>query len=276
MTSDVWRDRIKPFLAGLSSALVVMLAFLIPSLQELWDRVETRRAVDRYVEIGQRLSAHEKFTAAEEAFGRALELGGNQRHDLLELKLRARVQRIVEDPEWPGAIPADITESDFLYLLETEAAPTRARDRAASLTAYAAYLAIGKRWADSEQALQEAIGLDRTAAEPLVSLGNLQSDIGKSAEAEASYRHALQLQPANANAHYNLGLLLLESGRAVLAEGQFQEYTRLRPADPLGWHRLAESLTAQHKTAAARKAYETVLHLNPHDSEARAALAATP
>jgi hypothetical protein len=33
-----WRDRARPFVAGLSSAAVIMLAFLVPSLHDLWDR----------------------------------------------------------------------------------------------------------------------------------------------------------------------------------------------------------------------------------------------
>ena len=276
LNNNDWRSRVRPFLAGLSSALVVLLAFLIPSLQDVWDRHETRQAVERYVEIGQRLSKHGKYTAAEEAFGRALELGGNQRHDLLELKMLARVQRIGEDAEWPGAVPEGLTESDFLYLLETQSTPERAQDRAATLTAYATFLAINKRWTEAEKTLLEATTLDPAAAQPLVSLGNLRSDLGNINAAEAAYRKALQLQRDNANAHYNLGLLLLETNRAALAEEQFQLYAQLRPNDLLGRHRLAECLLAQGKASAARTVYQEILRLNPADTEARDAFNGLP
>ena len=40
--------------------------------------------------------ANANYNAAEQAFDRALELAGNQRYDLLEWKLRARIERVNE------------------------------------------------------------------------------------------------------------------------------------------------------------------------------------
>ena len=95
---DWWRDRARPFIAGLSSAAVVMLAFLLPSLQDLLDRFDAHRAVGRYTEIGRTLMTQHHYAAAEAAFDRALSLAGTQRLDLIELKMQAHVQRMDEDP----------------------------------------------------------------------------------------------------------------------------------------------------------------------------------
>src|SRR5512137_1270756 len=236
-----WRDRARPFIAGLSSAAVVMLAFLLPSLQDMADRFATRRAVGRYTEIGRSLMTQRHYTAAEAAFDRALELAGTQRLDLIELKMQAHVQRMDEDPEWPGAVPEALTESDFLYALTVDAGPAKAHERAAVLGAYGTFLAGAGRWPEAEQRLREAIELDPKSANLHVWLGNLLGDRGQWTEAEAQYRQALTIAPDDAIAHYNLGLLLVETKRAALAEQQFRAYVTQRPAEPQGHLRLAEA-----------------------------------
>jgi len=261
---DWWRDRVRPFIAGLSSAAVVMLAFLLPSLQDLSDRFDTRRAVGRYTEIGRTLMTQRHYTAAEAAFDRALELAGTQRLDLIELKMQAHVQRMDEDPEWPGSVPEELTESDFLYALTIDESPERVHERAAALGAYGTFLAGTRRWPEAEQRLRQAIELDPRSVDLHVWLGNLLGDRGKWAEAEKQYEAALALAPDNANAHYNLGLLLVETGRASLAEAQFRAYLRQRPAEPQGYLRLAEVLKAQGKAIEADAARAQALRLDPN------------
>jgi tetratricopeptide (TPR) repeat protein len=261
---DWWRDRARPFIAGLSSAAVVMLAFLVPSLQDLWDRFETRRAVTRYAEIGRSLMAQHQFSAAEAAFDRALELGGTQRLELMALKIQAHVQRMEEDPEWPGAVPESLTESDFLYALAIDAGPEKVHERAAALGAYATFLAGAKRWPEAEQRLRQAIALDPRSADLHVWLGNLLGDRREWAAAELEYRDALALAPHHANAHYNLGLLLIETERAALAEGEFRAYLQQRPTEPQGYLRLSEALAAQGKSTEATAARDRARHLDPN------------
>lgn len=272
---DWWRDRARPFIAGLSSAAVVMLAFLLPSLQDLSDRFDTRRAVGRYTEIGRTLMTQRHYTAAEAAFDRALELAGTQRLDLIELKMQAHVQRMDEDPEWPGAVPDALAESDFLYALASAEGPEKVHERAAVLGAYGAFLAGARRWPEAEQRLRQAIALDPQSADLHVWLGNLLGDRGEWTGAEEQYRAALALVPDNANAHYNLGLLLVETEREALAEPQFRAYLERRPAEPQGYLRLAEVLQAQGKSVEADAARAQALRLDP-DAEATAGESARP
>jgi Tfp pilus assembly protein PilF len=260
---DWWSDRARPFLAGLSSAAVVMLAFLVPSMQDLWDRFETRRAVARYAQIGQDLMSQHQYTAAEASFDRALELAGTQRLDLIELKMQAHVQRMEEDPEWPGAVPESLTESDFLYALAIDAGPGKALERAKVLGAYGTYLAQARRWPEAEQRLRQALELSPESPDLHVWLGNLLGDRGQPVEAEKEYRQALRLGPGNTNAHYNLGLLLDELGQAASAEQQFRAYVQQRPASSDGHLRLAEVLEAQGKTAEAGRSRLLAESLGP-------------
>lgn len=270
-----WRDRTKPFLAGLSSAAVVMLAFLVPSLQDLQDRYQTRHAVDRYAEIGSNLMQQRHYAAAEAAFDRAIELAGAQRIDLIELRMQAHVQRMEEDPEWPGSVPESLTEADFLYALAVDERPGRAHERAAVLGAYGAFLAAAQRWPEAEQRLREAIALEPNSADWHRWLGNLLGDRGATSAAESEYHRALQLAPDNVNARYNLGLLLLETGRAAQAEAEFRAYVAARPSDAQGYLRLAEALDAQGRTADAKAERSRALRLDPNaESAAEAADAA--
>ena len=73
-------SRVRTFLAGASSAVVVLLAFLIPSLQDQWDRRQTRIAVDRYVAVGERLLKEDHFESAEQSFERASRIQDGYRH----------------------------------------------------------------------------------------------------------------------------------------------------------------------------------------------------
>ena len=272
--AHLWDDRLKPFLAGLSSAVVVVLAFLIPSLQDLWDRYEAHRTIDRYAEIGRRLLAQGQFTAAEQTFDRALELAANGRPDLYDDKMRARVGRVDEDPEWRGSIPEDLTESDFLYLLEAQSVSGHPRERASTLTVFGAFLVSKGRFRDAEQRLRAAIELDPAAGGPHVNLGNLLADLGDAAAAEAEFRRALELDPEDSAAHYDLAVLLAEAGRSAEAAEQFLAYTRLAPDLAQGFVRLGEQLGAQGRRAEARAAFERALALDRSDREAKAGLAA--
>jgi Flp pilus assembly protein TadD len=265
-------QRWRPFIAGLSSGSVVLLAFLIPSLQDQWDRYRMRVAVDRYVEIGRNLMRSGQYDSAEGAFNRAVELSGNQRLDLIEDQTRARVMRIYDDPQWRGEVEEDIREADFVYLLALESSPADAKNRAATLTAYGAFLAGQDRWKEAEEVLTEAITLQPGSADPHIHLGNLFDDVGKKAEAEREYRRAIVLDDKEPNAHYNLGLLLAESGRHTQAAEEFKAALTLRPEDGDTRVSLIEALQAAGRLDEARDVAEAGLHIDPSREEYRKAL----
>ncbi len=263
-------ERLQPFAAGLVSGVVTVLAFFLPSLQDQWDRYQSRRVVSSYVAMGQAFLADGRYGVAEQAFAKALELSENKRLDIEELRLLARVQRIDADPAWGAKNPAGLKESDFLYLLQMQRAEKHRAERGATLTAYGAFLAGARRYSEAERAVREAIALDPTAAGPQVHLGNVLADRGDAAGAEAAYRTALRLDDKEAHAHYNLGLLLKEAHRIPEANAELEQATRLAPDEPDAWEQLAECLAAQGSRAEARSARERARRLGSAEAQGTA------
>ena len=212
----------------------------------------------------------EHYASAEQAYGRALELAGMQREDLLEGQMRARVLKIYDTPEWRAKPDESVTEADFVYLLAAERAEDHRHERASTLGAYGTYLAGLKRWVDSEANLKESIALDPAAVRPHINLGNLYDDQGKVALAEVEYRRALEINPADANAHYDLGLLLNESGRSSAAEKELAESVRLAPQDALAHVALAEVLEMLKRYPESLAQAEAALKLAPANEQAAA------
>jgi Flp pilus assembly protein TadD len=272
MNENHW-SRARTFLAGASSASVVLLAFLIPSLQDQWDRHESRQAVDRYVAVGERLMQEGHFASAEQSFDRAVELAGYQRYDLIEKQIRARVMRVYEDPSWRGETPEEITEADYIYLLEVQKAPARARERAATLAAYGVFLAGMNRLPDAEARFKEAVQVDPKNADAHVNLGNLFDDLRRASDAEREYRAAMALDPKGVSARYNLGLLLMARGRPAEAEPVFRSILANGPGDSDVRLGLVESLDAQGKRDAARNEARAALEVDPANRALADALA---
>jgi len=257
---SLW-SRVQPFLAGLVSGAVTVLAFFLPSLQEQWDRYETRKVIDRYVEIGRTLMAETRYEQAEQAFSKALELSENKRLDIEEERLEARVERVNADPTWAAENPEGLEESDFLYLLAFQDPKSHAAERAATLTAYGAFLAGARRGRDAERALREAVALAPRQAGPHVHLGNVLRERGANVEAEAEYRVAIAVDPEEPHAHYDLGLVLSETGRLAEAATEFRRVVALEPEDGDGWRGLGETLEALGQAPEARTALERARRL---------------
>lgn len=85
-------------MASASSALVILLAFLIPSLQEQWARFQSRQVLQRHVELGRSFMHEGKYKLAEQSFAKAFELSESKRLDIEEERLTAKVQEMNEDP----------------------------------------------------------------------------------------------------------------------------------------------------------------------------------
>ena len=265
-------QRARPLLAAVSSAAVVLLAFLLPSLQEQWDRFKTREAIDRYAEVGRGLMHDEHYESAEHAYGRALELAGNQRLDLLEGQLRARVMRVYDGNEWRAKPNESVTEADFLYLLQLEDKRNNPAEHASTLGAYGVFLAAAKRWPEAEARLKQSIQIDPKATAPPIHLGNLYDDLGRQGDAEGEYRHAIALDPREPNAHYNLGLLLMELSRSADAESEFHSAVELDPQDGASQIALIEALVAEHKPSQALAQAQAAHKMLPVNDEIKAQL----
>jgi Flp pilus assembly protein TadD len=261
---SAWR-RLQPWLAGAASAFVTVLAFFLPSLQDQWDRWQSRQVIQRYVELGRDFMHEGRFKIAEETFAKAFELSESRRLDIEEERLAAKVARVNEDPAWGETNPEGLEESDFLYLLHLQdgRGAEQRREQALTLNSYGVFLTSEKRFAEAESTFHRSILLDSTNASARVRLGNLLSDRGRPHEAEAAYRLALRLDPGSLSGHFNLGLLLAQTERPAEAETLLRRAVELSPADADAMRLLAEILERNGRTAEATTLRERLVKLPP-------------
>ncbi|WP_395741244.1 tetratricopeptide repeat protein [Prosthecobacter sp.] len=228
---DKHPHKIWPYLATISSALVMLLAFFIPSIQDQWDRYHSRQIIGQYVSLGDEFMEEERYDMAETAYQKAFELSQQTRLEIEMKRLKARVHRMSMLVEWGAAPPDDLEEVDFQLLLHMQKGHENDKERAFTLNSYASYLAGSKKLKEAEAALRQALLLEPASSMLHLNLGNLQDQMGKKDDALKSYLKALELDPKSLNAHYNLGLLYVELGKYAEARHAFEEALKIAPDD---------------------------------------------
>lgn len=222
---------VAPFLAGLSSAAVVVLAFLIPSLQDQYDRYQSRKVINQYELLGDDFLKEEHYTNAEAAYAKAYELSESKRLDIEVKRMNATVNRINENDDWGKIPPDDLAEIDYQYLLHLQKGEEEKESRFYTLNSYGRYLAGKKKFTQAKIALAEAIKLRPNEAFTYIHLGNLYDQQQIKTEAEKMYHKAISLDTNDARAHYNLGLLYAEQKKLKEAEQEFYKSTQLDSND---------------------------------------------
>jgi tetratricopeptide (TPR) repeat protein len=218
-----WIQKLYPFLVSLSTATVMLLAFFVPSVQDQWDRYQSRKVIEEYVHLGDHLFDQERYQMAEEAYTKAFELSESKRLDIEVKRLNARVNRVHDDPAFKGQLPEDLKEIDFRFLLHFQEDKGHEHSRAYTLNCYGMFLSNNGRQQEAADAFEEAIKLHPEEPITYVNKGNLFLQQNKRADAEKMYRHAIELDSLNVYAHYNLALLLSESGRQQEAEREMKK-----------------------------------------------------
>jgi tetratricopeptide (TPR) repeat protein len=257
----IWR-RAVPMLASIGAAAVTALAFLIPSLEDQWDRWKARSVVDAYATIGHKLMDEQRFAEAAGAFEKATELSDNQRIDLEEQRLRAHTSEVLSDTGWRAANPSGLDEQSFVILEQLEIDHADAKTRADTLTHHALFLVSEGRDHRAEQMFRAAIALDPQAVDARVNLANLLSDGERLREAEAQYRKALGIDPENIDARYNLGLLLEDANRLPEALAELRRSVELASDDGDALEALARVLERTGQPAAASDARSRAARLD--------------
>jgi tetratricopeptide (TPR) repeat protein len=259
---SLWK-RLQPWLAGAASAAVTVLAFFLPSLQDQWDRLESRQVIQRYVELGRDFMDAGRYRLAEETFSKAFELSENRRLDIEELRLEARVEQVSADPTWGRKNPEGLRESDFLYLLQLQKRAGKERSRSATLDSYGLFLIGAGRLREAEDAFHEAVRLDPATDDAHIHLGNLYGDQGRIKEAEAEYRRAVALDSLDAISRYDLALLLEQTGRPAEARRQLARAAQIEPGDADVLAEYARALEAAGERALARTVRARIARLPP-------------
>lgn len=217
------KEKLWPFLAGMSSALVMVLAFFIPSLQDQWDRHQSREIITQYETLGNDFYKEERYDMAEQAYQKAFELSDSKRLDLETKRLDAKINRINMDSKWGAPAPDDITEIDFQYLLHMQKGKEKQKEKAATLSSYGVFLTEdAEKRQLAEKCFIESIQLDATNIHAYINLGNLYDEQGKKQEALKQYLKALTIDNKSPIVHYNLGLLYADLGKLPEAKKEFE------------------------------------------------------
>ncbi|HEX2847168.1 MAG TPA: tetratricopeptide repeat protein [Chitinophagaceae bacterium] len=225
------KEKLWPFLAGMGSAAIMVLAFFIPSLQDQYDRYQSRKIINKYELLGNDFSDEERYDMAEQAYQKAFELSDSKRLDLEIKRLEAKINRINMNPQWGAAPPEGLEEIDFQYVLHLQKEAGDSKKRVAALNSYGIFLVDSKKVKEAETAFKEAMALDSSDVLAYVNLGNLYDQQGKKIQAMQYYLKAITRDNDNGRAHYNLGLLYVEQGKAEEAKKEFSEAIRADSSD---------------------------------------------
>lgn len=220
-----------PFIASFSSALMMLLAFFIPSIQDQWDRYQSRKVIEQYVQLGDNFLSEENFKMAVEAYTKAYELSENSRLDIEVKRLKAKVNLVYQNPDWDTKPPEGLEEVDFQFLMHLQNQQGQEKELALTMTAYGIFLAYQKRNHEAETFFQKAIAKNPDEYITFLNYGNFLDQAGKKSEAITAYKKAISLDTINFLAHYNLGLLFAEQGKLMDAEAELSRAAQQNPGD---------------------------------------------
>ncbi|MFT3822618.1 MAG: tetratricopeptide repeat protein [Chitinophagaceae bacterium] len=225
------QEKLWPFLAGMGSAMIMILAFFIPSLQDQWDRYQSRKIITQYEQLGNEFYDEDKYDMAEQAYQKAFELSDSKRLDIEIKRMNAKINRINMNPRWGTTPPEDLEEIDFQYVLHLQRDAKMTKEQVATLNSYGIFLAASSKPQQAEKAFLEAAQLDPSDATAFINLGNLYDQQGKKQAATTLYQKAISLDKSNTRAHYNLGLLYYEQGKIQDAKNEFSQVLQVDSTD---------------------------------------------
>lgn len=220
-----------PYLVSAGSAMVMILAFFIPSVQDQWDRYQSRKVVQQYELLGDQFFQEEQYKMAEAAYARAYELSEEKRLDIEVKRLNAKINLINLDPDWGSKLPEDLEEVDFQFLLHMQKGKEQESQRISTMNSYGIFLAHSDRTDEAMKIFDDVIRLQPDEVSAHINLGNLFDQLGDAPAAEKSYRKAIEIDSGNIRAHYNLGVLFSEHGREREAVAEFEKAMKLDPGD---------------------------------------------
>jgi tetratricopeptide (TPR) repeat protein len=205
----------------------MLVVFFIPSIQDQWDRYQSRQIVQKYIKLGDDFFDEEQYDLAEQAYAKAFELSEEQRLDAEIKRLSARVNRMGLESDWGAAPPEDLEDVDFRFLLQFQKEEEFSRQRIFTLNSYGIFLAAKEEPEKAAGVFREALALDSTNVLVLINYGNLLDQTGKTQQAGTYYKKALNLEHDNVQAHYNLGLVYHEGKHDSLARHEFERVIQL-------------------------------------------------
>ena len=122
-------------------------------------------------------------------------------------------------------------------------------------------------------AIEKALQLDPKSEPTLVELADLQSEMGKWADAEASYRELLKISPNHPLERAFLGKALQNQQRFEEAKEQFDEALRLQPDSAKAWQLIGIWYEEKGDLALAEAAFRKAMQFDPNGEMGLAELA---
>jgi predicted TPR repeat methyltransferase len=213
--------------------------------------------LDEAVSVALALQQAEQWAAAEDVYGRILEVAPNHAEALHFSGVLAHQRGRTED-------------AVALIARSLELEPKRA-DWHSNL---GIVLQDQLRLDDAIAAYRSAIALEPNHANAHSNLGVVLRAKGKVAEAETAYRAAIRIDPEHSDAYHNLGVLLNAQKRPREAALCFSKVITLRPRDPEARRLLALAHCTLGDVEQAVGIFEEWLEDDPDDPVARHMLAA--
>jgi predicted TPR repeat methyltransferase len=213
--------------------------------------------LDEAVSVALALQQAEQWAAAEDVYGRILEVAPNHAEALHFSGVLAHQRGRTED-------------AVALIARSLELEPKRA-DWHSNL---GIVLQDQLRLDDAIAAYRSALALEPNHANAHSNLGVVLRAKGNVAEAETAYRAAIRIDPEHSDAYHNLGVLLNAQKRPREAAICFSKVITLRPRDPEARKLLALAHCTLGEVEQAVGIFEEWLEDDPDDPVARHMLAA--
>lgn len=120
----------------------------------------------------------------------------------------------------------------------------------------------------AEKNIRQAIGLHCTIAPYYNSLGLVQQELGRFAEAIATFQTALQVEPQMVESQSNLGNVLRLQGKLDDARAAYQQALKIHPRFADAQCGLGKVYVLQGKVKEAKHCFDITLALNPQSADA--------
>jgi protein O-mannosyl-transferase len=128
-------------------------------------------------------------------------------------------------------------------------------------------------WSDSRRLWEEAAGLAQDKARPLVNLGVLAAQAGRTTEAASLFDRALALEPKNGEALFNRAKLRLDAGDVKGAVADLEKASAVAPARVINWINLGIARIRTGDLGGAERSLQSALQIDPGEPRALANLA---
>lgn len=195
--------------------------------------------------IGNRLSYEKRYTEAENAYRKAIEICDDNKMYWCNYGVSLGNQNKNKK-----------AEKAYRKALKID------KSCKGTLSNLAGCLAEQGKYKEAEEACRKALEIDENYIQALSNLGSCLHKKGKYNEAEGVYRKALEIDDSYAVVWSNLGSSLGEQSNIINAEEAYRKALKIDKHDDFTWYNLGFILNSQKRFREAEEAYKKALEIN--------------